>query len=63
VFALISPAAKANIFSADGTYWTQVCTHKDLKETVCPVFIFGLRGSFEMSADYYKVPKNIYTAH
>ena len=57
MFAFISPAARANIFSADGNYWTQVCTHKDLKETVCPAFIFGLRGAFEMSADYYKVPK------
>jgi hypothetical protein len=57
VFAFISPTAKANIFGADGNYWIQVCTHEELKETVCPAFIFGLRGAFEMSSDYYKIPK------
>lgn len=57
VFVFISPAAKANKFGADGNYWIQVCTHKELKEIVCPAFIFGLRGAFEMSADYYKIPQ------
>jgi hypothetical protein len=56
MFAMMGES-KANV-AADGNFWLRACTHKALKDVTCTAFIFGLRGAFEMSSDYYKVPKS-----
>ncbi len=41
-----------------GNFWFTVCGSKgQLEEAVCTAHIAGLRGAFEMSADYYKIEK------
>lgn len=60
LFFAFVPTAQAetlDYFGGDGNFWLEACERDVLKETICPAFVYGLRGGNEMSSDYYKVPR------